>query len=60
MDVYSYVVAPMITDVLEGYNCTVFAYGQTGTGKTHTMTGGNPTLSSNVHWKSVSLVLYII
>ena len=22
-----------------GYNCTVFAYGQTGTGKTHTMEG---------------------
>ncbi|KAF7280374.1 hypothetical protein GWI33_006105 [Rhynchophorus ferrugineus] len=55
MDVYSYVVAPMITDVLEGYNCTVFAYGQTGTGKTHTMTGGDPTLSSNVHWKNDEL-----
>lgn len=25
--------------MLEGYNCTVFAYGQTGTGKTHTMEG---------------------
>ena len=25
--------------VLEGFNCTVFAYGQTGTGKTHTMLG---------------------
>jgi len=25
--------------VLEGYNGTIFAYGQTGTGKTHTMTG---------------------
>jgi kinesin family protein 3/17 len=24
---------------LEGYNGTIFAYGQTGTGKTHTMTG---------------------
>jgi kinesin family protein 3/17 len=30
--------------VLEGYNGTIFAYGQTGTGKTHTMTGveGDP------------------
>jgi hypothetical protein len=25
--------------VLEGYNGTIFAYGQTGTGKTYTMTG---------------------
>lgn len=55
MDIYSYVVAPMISDVLEGYNCTVFAYGQTGTGKTHTMTGGDPTLSANVHWRTDDL-----
>lgn len=25
--------------MLKGYNCTCFAYGQTGTGKTHTMSG---------------------
>jgi kinesin family member 11 len=25
--------------MLAGYNCTIFAYGQTGTGKTYTMTG---------------------
>ena len=28
-----------VADVLEGYNATIFAYGQTGTGKTHTMLG---------------------
>lgn len=27
----------LIETFLEGYNCTVFAYGQTGAGKTHTM-----------------------
>lgn len=26
-------------EVLKGYNCTIFAYGQTGTGKTYTMEG---------------------
>ena len=28
-----------MNNILEGYNGTIFAYGQTGTGKTHTMTG---------------------
>jgi hypothetical protein len=28
-----------LDDCFQGYNCTVFAYGQTGTGKTHTMLG---------------------
>jgi kinesin family protein 3/17 len=28
---------PIIESVLEGYNGTIFAYGQTGTGKTYTM-----------------------
>lgn len=31
---------PIIESVLEGYNGTIFAYGQTGTGKTFTMEGG--------------------
>ncbi|CAD5234740.1 unnamed protein product [Bursaphelenchus xylophilus] len=37
--VYKEVVAPLISQVLNGYNCTVFAYGQTGSGKTYTMEG---------------------
>ncbi|XP_055599775.1 kinesin-like protein Klp61F [Uranotaenia lowii] len=46
-DVYNAVVAPYIEEVLAGYNCTVFAYGQTGTGKTYTMIGEEqPELSS--------------
>ena len=32
--VYHEVVSPMLDEVLMGYNCTLFAYGQTGTGKT--------------------------
>lgn len=29
----------MILQVFAGFNCTIFAYGQTGTGKTYTMSG---------------------
>lgn len=38
-DVFEGIVMPIVDEVLQGYNCTVFAYGQTGTGKTHTMEG---------------------
>lgn len=37
INVFKLVALPIIESVLEGYNGTVFAYGQTGTGKTHTM-----------------------
>ena len=36
-DVYAHAIEPIVAETLEGFNCTVFAYGQTGTGKTHTM-----------------------
>jgi len=39
--VYDSAVRPLVRDVLDGMNCTVFAYGQTGTGKTHTMSGAH-------------------
>ncbi|XP_027164914.1 kinesin-like protein KIN-5D [Coffea eugenioides] len=39
-DLYDQAVWPIVFEVLEGYNCTIFAYGQTGTGKTYTMEGG--------------------
>lgn len=35
--VFSKIAQPVITEVLNGYNGTIFAYGQTGTGKTYTM-----------------------
>lgn len=38
-DVYRIVVQPLLKKVLAGINCTFFAYGQTGTGKTYTMEG---------------------
>nr|XP_034173389.1 kinesin-like protein Klp61F [Osmia lignaria]XP_034173390.1 kinesin-like protein Klp61F [Osmia lignaria] len=49
LEVYNVVVNPLVEEVLAGYNCTVFAYGQTGTGKTFTMEGidNDPSL----HWQ---------
>lgn len=38
-DVYNEVARPIVENVLQGYNGTIFAYGQTGTGKTFTMEG---------------------
>uniref|UniRef100_A0A7N0UUH3 Kinesin motor domain-containing protein n=1 Tax=Kalanchoe fedtschenkoi TaxID=63787 RepID=A0A7N0UUH3_KALFE len=38
-DLYDQAVVPIVNEVLEGFNCTIFAYGQTGTGKTFTMEG---------------------
>ncbi|CAD5116546.1 DgyrCDS5425 [Dimorphilus gyrociliatus] len=48
IEVYKAVVQPLLDEILLGYNCTVFAYGQTGTGKTFTMEGdrsNDPSLS---------------
>lgn len=44
-------VHPLIDEVLSGYNCTVFAYGQTGTGKTFTMEGERSP-ETNVSWEN--------
>mmetsp|Transcript_34136 Transcript_34136/g.59579 ORF Transcript_34136/g.59579 Transcript_34136/m.59579 type:complete len:756 (+) Transcript_34136:21-2288(+) len=38
-NVYVATACPIVQSVLEGYNGTIFAYGQTGTGKTFTMAG---------------------
>lgn len=38
-DVYAATTQPLLDQVLDGYNATVFAYGATGCGKTHTITG---------------------
>lgn len=36
-EVFQVSAQPLIDHILEGYNATYFVYGQTGTGKTHTM-----------------------
>jgi len=40
-DVFDYSIRPTVDDILNGYNGTVFAYGQTGAGKSYTMMGTN-------------------
>ncbi|XP_022161919.1 kinesin-like protein KIF11 [Myzus persicae] len=52
VDVYNVVVYPLIKEVLDGYNCTVFAYGQTGTGKTFTMEGDRLNGQSSISWNT--------
>ena len=43
---------PDIKQVMSGFNTTMFAYGQTGTGKTYTMLGGDYT---GKHYKKISM-----
>lgn len=38
-DIFNITARPIVDSVIEGYNGTIFAYGQTGTGKTYTMEG---------------------
>ena len=38
-DIFEYTTKPVIDNLLDGYNCSVFAYGATSAGKTHTMLG---------------------
>jgi len=39
--VFEITAAEVVRSVMDGYNGTIMAYGQTGAGKTHTMTGGH-------------------
>lgn len=41
VEIFEYGVKDIVTDVMDGYNGTVFAYGQTGSGKTFTMMGAD-------------------
>jgi kinesin family protein 5 len=46
-DVFDFSIRPTVDDILNGYNGTVFAYGQTGAGKSYTMMGSD--IGSNDH-----------
>ncbi|XP_050073738.1 kinesin-like protein KIF18A [Anopheles maculipalpis] len=38
-DIFEVCMKPLVQSVMNGYNCSVFVYGATGAGKTHTMLG---------------------
>ncbi|KAJ0404940.1 hypothetical protein P43SY_005939 [Pythium insidiosum] len=46
-DVYHHVAFDIVQDALEGFNGTILAYGQTSTGKTHTMLGQDDALDGD-------------
>lgn len=39
LEIYNSLVKDMVQKVIEGFNATIFAYGMTGSGKTHSMSG---------------------
>ncbi|KAL2476482.1 Di-glucose binding protein with Kinesin motor domain [Abeliophyllum distichum] len=49
--------APLATSVLDGYNVCIFAYGQTGTGKTFTMEGTND--NRGVNYRTLEELFHI-
>jgi hypothetical protein len=38
-DLFTSTAAPLVSRFIEGFNCTILAYGQTSSGKTYSMTG---------------------
>ncbi|CAI9088972.1 OLC1v1023445C1 [Oldenlandia corymbosa var. corymbosa] len=50
--------APVATSVLDGYNVCIFAYGQTGTGKTFTMEGTDD--ARGVNYRTLEALFHII
>jgi kinesin family protein 5 len=46
-DIFEFSIRPTVDDILNGYNGTVFAYGQTGAGKSFTMMGAGDIENEN-------------
>ncbi|KAI3654182.1 hypothetical protein MP228_000901 [Amoeboaphelidium protococcarum] len=41
LEVFDFIARPLLDNCLDGYNATIFAYGQTSSGKTYTMQGSD-------------------
>ncbi|THG19576.1 hypothetical protein TEA_013990 [Camellia sinensis var. sinensis] len=59
-DLYEQAIAPIVNEALEGYNCTIFAYGQTGTGKTYTMEGEGRKQKSGEFHNAVGMIPRVV
>ena len=57
---YKMAIAPIVEEVLEGFNCTIFAYGQTGTGKTYTMEVSLPCSAAAAHSHEAALPVCLV
>eukprot|EP00466_Bigelowiella_natans_P002704 jgi/Bigna1/86507/estExt_fgenesh1_pg.C_110060 len=62
-DIYKHSVSKMVRRLLKGFNSTIFAYGQTSSGKTHTMMGNvmlakMKALSALIDWY-IFYILYL-
>ncbi|XP_046335656.2 kinesin-II 95 kDa subunit-like [Haliotis rufescens] len=59
--IYSDIVCPIVKSVTEGYNGTIFAYGQTASGKTFTMQGiSEPTTQHGIIPRAVEDIFKIV
>lgn len=54
-DVYRGTIHDLVAGAAQGQNCTIFAYGSTGSGKTHTMLGAD-TRARACDWAAAALV----
>lgn len=54
-EIYNEVGAPVLLNILDGFNGTIMAYGQTSSGKTYTMQG--PDLNS---WEEKGIIPRIV
>ena len=53
-DVFKFI-KPCLLNIQKGINCTILAYGQTGTGKTYTMFGGDWSFNEETNYNNSNL-----
>ena len=54
--IFSQTALPILESIMEGYNGTIFAYGQTGTGKTFTMEGNDNETDKGIIPRSIDWI----